>query len=179
MHYLLTVLGRNSESAKYVSVREYYAYKLQMHRHDKSHLLHFGRLLQQYIVDNYVKLETQRLAFFRTQQDDIRQEFLQGIVDAMASGESEASAIGRRVANFIGGPRNMRRKYIDAMALVQKFGKLYLFLTLTCNPNWPEIKKHMMSHEETHNRVDLVARVFHAKLELFKNELFKNNILER
>ncbi|KAJ9552743.1 hypothetical protein OSB04_016788 [Centaurea solstitialis] len=139
------VLGRNFESAKYVSVREYYAYKLQMRRHDKSHLLHFGRLLQQYIVDNYVKLETQRLAFIRTQQGGIRQEFLQGIVDVMASGESEASAIARRVvlrANFTGGSRNMRRKFIDAMALVQKFGKPDLFLTLTCNPNWPEIKKN-------------------------------------
>nr|KAJ0216505.1 hypothetical protein LSAT_V11C300142530 [Lactuca sativa] len=60
------VLANNSESAKYVSVREYYAYKLQICRHDKSHLLHFGRLLQQYIVDSYVELETQRLAFYRT-----------------------------------------------------------------------------------------------------------------
>ncbi|CAH1429893.1 unnamed protein product [Lactuca virosa] len=97
----------------------------------------------------------------------------------MASGESEASAIGKCVvlpATFIGGPRNMRRKYIDAMALVQKFGKPDLFLTLTCNPNWPEIRQHMMAHEETHNRADLVVRVFHAKLELFKNEILKKNI---
>lgn len=62
------------------------------------------------------------------------------------------------------------------MALVQKFGKPDLFLTLTCNPNWPEIRQHMMTHEETHNRADLVVRVFHAKLELFKNEILKKNI---
>ncbi|CAH1431510.1 unnamed protein product [Lactuca virosa] len=97
----------------------------------------------------------------------------------MASGETSASAIGRRVvlpANFICGPRNMRRKYIDAMALVQKFGKPDIFLTLTCNPNWPEIKQYMMGNEETQNRADLIDRVFHAKLEQFKNEIFKNEI---
>nr|KAJ0219535.1 hypothetical protein LSAT_V11C300142520 [Lactuca sativa] len=36
--------------------------------------------------------------------------------------------------------------------------------------------QHMMTHEETHNRADLVVRVFHAKLELFKNENLKKNI---
>ena len=71
---------------------------------------------------------------------------------------------------------NMRPRYIDAMALVQKFGKPDIFLTITCNPNWPEIKDHLMSHEETQNRADLVVRVFHAKVEQLKHELFKNNI---
>ncbi|CAH1413861.1 unnamed protein product [Lactuca virosa] len=150
-----------------------------MRSHDKSCLLLFGRLLQQYIVDSYIKLETQRLAFYRNQQQELRQEFLQGVVDAMASGETSASSIGQRVvlpATFIGGPQNMRIKYIDAMALVQKFGKPYIFVTLTCNPNWPEIKQHMMCHEETQNRADLIVRFFHAKLEQFKKEIFKNEI---
>ncbi|KAL4559204.1 hypothetical protein LXL04_031338 [Taraxacum kok-saghyz] len=173
------VMGNHSENDKFVSIREYYAYKLQVRADDKSCLLQFGRLLQQYIVDNYIKLETQRLSFYRTQQQELRQEFLQGVVDAMGNGETEASAIGKRVvlpADFIGGPRNMRRRYIDAMALVQKFGKPDIFLTITCNPNWPEIKDHLMSHEETQNRADLVVRVFHAKVEQLKHELFKNNI---
>nr|KAJ0210749.1 hypothetical protein LSAT_V11C400209270 [Lactuca sativa] len=174
-----SVLGRSLETSKCVSIREYYAYKLQIRRNDKSCSLLFGRLLQQYIVDNYVKLETQRLAFYRTQQQELRQEFLQGVVDAMASGETNASSIGKRVilpANFIGGPRNMRRRYIDAMALVQKFGKPDIFLTLTCNPNWLEIKQHLMPHEETQNRADLIVRVFHAKLQQFKDEIFKKEI---
>ena len=94
----------------------------------------------------------------------------------MASGETKGSAIGRRVilpADFIGGPRNMRRKYVDAMSLVQKFGKPDIFLNLTCNPNWPEFKDHLFCHEEIQNRADLVVRVFHAKLQLFKDEILK------
>ncbi|XP_023771489.1 uncharacterized protein LOC111920145 [Lactuca sativa] len=173
------VLGRNADNPKVVSVREYYAYKLQIRHDDTTYLLYFGRLLQQHIVDSYVKLETQRLDFFRIQQEEIRQEFLQGVVDAMAKGETEGSAIGRRIvlpSNFIGGPRNMRQKYVDAMALVQKFGKPDIFLTMTCNPNWPEIIENLKPYEEGQNRADLIVRVFHAKVEQLKHELFKNNI---
>nr|KAJ0190524.1 hypothetical protein LSAT_V11C800454750 [Lactuca sativa] len=144
------VLGKNAESSKFVSVREYYAYKLQIRPHDKSFLLYFGRLLQQ------------------THQEEIRQEFRQGIVDAMASGETEGSAVSKRIvfpANFIGGPRNMRKKYVDAMELVQKFGKPDIFLT-----------QNLRVQEEAQNRADLVVRVFHAKLEQLKHEVFKNHI---
>lgn len=73
----------------------------------------------------------------------------------------------------------MRRKYIDAMTLVQKFGKPDIFLTLTCNPNWPEIKQHMMHHEEAQNMADLIVRVFHAKLDQFKKEIFRNEIFSK
>ncbi|XP_027065887.1 uncharacterized protein [Coffea arabica] len=163
----------------FVSIREYYAYKLQMRNDDESFLLHFGRLFQQYVVDMYVKLESQRLDYLRTQQEEFRKEFLQGIVDSIGTGEVRAANVGQRVflpASFIGGPRNMRRKYIDAMTLVQKFGKPDIFLTMTCNPNWPEIKEHLLPTEEAQNRPDLVVRVFRAKLEELKNELLKKNI---
>jgi hypothetical protein len=33
----------------------------------------------------------------------------------------------------------MRRRYLDAMALVRRFGKPDIFLTMTCNPKWDEI----------------------------------------
>ena len=40
---------------------------------------------------------------------------------------------------FIGGLRDMHRRYYDAMTLVQQFGKLDLFITMTCNPEWKKI----------------------------------------
>ncbi|XP_027156334.1 uncharacterized protein LOC113757127 [Coffea eugenioides] len=127
----------------------------------------------------YVKLESQRLDFFRSQQEEIRREFLQGLQDSVATGETQAANIGQRIflpASFIGGPRNMRRKYIDAMTLVQKFGKPDIFLTMTCNPNWPEIKEHLIEKEEAQNHPDLIVRVFRAKFEELKNEILKKNI---
>ena len=54
---------------------------------EMSLILHGGRLLQQYVVDNYVKIETMRLRYLRNNQDIIRAELYQGLQDALASGE--------------------------------------------------------------------------------------------
>jgi hypothetical protein len=59
-------------------------------------------------------------------------------VDSLQAGEGRAATVGKRTvlsSSFIGGPRDMRRRYMDAMALVRKFGKLDIFFTMTCNPN--------------------------------------------
>ncbi|KAL5572066.1 hypothetical protein UlMin_021663 [Ulmus minor] len=162
-----------------VSCCEYYCYKLQIRSTGKSILLHSGHLLQQYVIDMYVKLETQRLDYFRNRQDEIRAELYQGIIDSIECGETRASKIGRRIilpASFIGGPRDMRKRYMDAMSLVQTFGKPDIFLTITCNSNWNEIKQELQPHEEPQNRPDLVTRIFRAKLEELKDELFKKQI---
>ncbi|KAL5543450.1 hypothetical protein UlMin_007234 [Ulmus minor] len=151
-----------------VSCREYYCYKLQIRSIYKSILLLSGRLLQQYVFDIYVKLETQRLDYLQNNQAKIRAELYQGIID-----------IGKRIilpTTFIGSPRDMRKRYMDAMALVQVFGKPDIFLTITCNPNWSEIKEELEPYEEPQNRPDLVARIFKAKLEELKNEIFKKQI---
>ena len=126
-----------------------------------------------------IKVETARLDYFRNRQDEIWAEAYQGIVDSVLIGETQGSKVGRRIilpASFIGGPRDMRRRYMDAMALVQRFGKLHIFLTMTYNPNWPEIKQELREGEEIPNRPDLIARVFRAKLEELKIELFKKQI---
>ena len=65
---------------------------------------------------------------------------------------------------------------MDAMALVQRFGKPDIFLTVMCNLNWPEIKAELHSNQETQNRPDLNVHIFRAKLEELKIELFKKQI---
>ncbi|XP_027076324.1 uncharacterized protein [Coffea arabica] len=162
-----------------VSAREYYCYLLQMREADRSMLLHTGRLLQQFVVDIYVKIETSRLDFHRKNQNDIRTEILQGVMDSIAAGKSEGKQVGRRVylpSSFIGGPRDMRRRYVDAMALVQKFGKPDLFITMTCNTQWKEIQENLKYGESAQERPDLVSRVFRAKFEMLKAEILKKKI---
>ncbi|XP_060973322.1 uncharacterized protein LOC115695347 isoform X2 [Cannabis sativa] len=162
-----------------VSCREYYCFKFQIREDERSILLLSGRLLQQYAVDMYVKMETSRLDYYRGQQMHIRTELYQGIVDTITLGERDASNVVKRIilpSSFIGGPRDMRKRYMEAMALVQCYGKPDIFLTMTCNPNWKEITNELCQHEESHNRPDLVARVFHAKLEELKDRLFKKEI---
>ncbi|XP_073307171.1 uncharacterized protein [Primulina huaijiensis] len=164
-----------------VSCREYYCYKLQVRDNDRSFLLHIGRLLQQYIVDMYIKIETSRLEFFRTSdmQNRLRNEVYNGLLDSITQGCEIGVDIGKRVilpTSFIGGPRDMRKRYMDAIALVQRYGKPDIFLTMTSNPNWPEIKALCLPSDEIQNRPDLISSIFHAKLQVLRDELFKKDI---
>jgi hypothetical protein len=66
---------------------------------------------------------------------------------------------------------------MDAMALVQTYGKPDIFLTMTCNPNWQEIVENLLPGQTLQDRLDLVAHVFRAKLETMKEMLLKHHIL--
>ena len=59
---------------------------------------------------------------------------------------------------------------MDAMAIVQRFEKPDIFLTITCNPNWQEIKAEIQSNQEIQNRPDIIVRILRAKLEELKIE---------
>jgi hypothetical protein len=98
----------------------------------------------------------------------------------MLDGDIRADKVGKRTVlstSFIGGPRDMRRRYMDAMALVWKFGKPDIFLIVTCNPNWDEIRRELLPGQTPQDRPDLVVRVFHAKLQELKHRLTKHDIL--
>ncbi|XP_027150281.1 uncharacterized protein LOC113750513 [Coffea eugenioides] len=162
-----------------VTAREYYYYRFQMKNDDESMLLHALRLLQQYVVDIYVKIETSRLNFHRNKQNTIRTKALQGIMDSVSLGQTSGSKVGRRIylpVSFLRGPRDMRRRYLDAIALAKKYGKPDIFLTMTCNPLWPEIQEHLKYKEKSQDRPDLLARVFRAKFEILRVELVAKKI---
>ncbi|XP_057719816.1 uncharacterized protein LOC130934246 [Arachis stenosperma] len=57
---------------------------------DHSTVLQAGRLLQQYVVDNYVKIETGKLRWVRNRQKKLRAELYQGLQDALHTGETNA-----------------------------------------------------------------------------------------
>ena len=175
--YLTASQRRPPKDDKEVSCREYYAYKLQIR--PNNFLLRSGRIFLQYIDDMYIKIENTRLDYLRRNQTQIRSELYQGIVDSVNEGNKNATSIGRRVilpASFIGGPRDMRCRYLNAMTLVQKYGKPDLFITITCNPNWPEIQSQLSPTETPQNRPDLIARIFHSKLMLLKKLITEDNI---
>ena len=63
---------------------------MQIRPNDQSVILQAGRLLQQYVVDNYVKIETGRLRWIRNHQNNIRAEVYQGLQDALHEGQTHA-----------------------------------------------------------------------------------------
>jgi hypothetical protein len=58
----------------------------------------------------------------------------------------------------------MQQYYYDSMAIVRKFGRPSIFLTMTANPNWPEILQNLLPGQQPKDRPDLIARVFHLKV---------------
>ncbi len=59
----------------------------------------------------------------------------------------------------------MSSRYQDAMAIVREYGKPDLFVTFTCNPNWPEIVEELIPGQKAEDRPDIAARVFKMKLD--------------
>jgi len=81
------------------------------------------------------------------------------------------------LASFAGSPCHMNQLYQNFMALVRKFEKPDLFITMTCNPNWLKILHELRHGEEANNRPNLTSKVFNMKLnDLFK-DLLQNGVL--
>ena len=59
----------------------------------------------------------------------------------------------------------MQQNYLDAMALVRKYGKPDFFVTMTANPNWSEMEDLLRPGEMAADRPDLMARVFKLKMQ--------------
>ncbi|KAI7944195.1 hypothetical protein MJO28_011723, partial [Puccinia striiformis f. sp. tritici] len=167
------------EEMELATPMNYYAYRLAF-RHEDYSLLHWaGRLFQQYCVDQYVKIETERLLYIILNQKDFCVEQFYGVVDAYQNGVQMGHETGRRIVlptSFIGGPRDMKAWFQDAMALVQTMGKPNLFITVTCNPEWTEIRNNLLPGQSAQDRPDMVTRVFNARLKKICDELYKDGI---
>jgi len=73
----------------------------------------------------------------------------------------------------------MWQLYQDAMAIVRSCGKPDLFITMTCNPNWPEITAKLLLGQTARDRPELVSRVFKLKLNELLDDLIKKKVCGR
>lgn len=136
-----------------VTQLKFYAFRLQCREDTNACLLRGGQLLlQQYIVDAYSSIEESRLKWICHNQPSLRSEVYQGLADMVTLSNGSTSlnggTAGRRIvlpSSFTGGPRFMHQLYHDSMAIVRKKGKPDLFITFTCNPNWDDIRKALLS----------------------------------
>ncbi|VDL83924.1 unnamed protein product, partial [Nippostrongylus brasiliensis] len=164
-----------------LSQMKYYSYLLSIRDGEWNPLLYGGKLLQQFIVDAYVKIEQNRLNYYRTHQKELRLDTYRGLADYVGQeGRDVTGPPGRRIvlgSTFKGGPRNMQQNYQDAMAIVARHGKPDIFLTMTCNPQWSEISENLLPGQSPENRPDLTTRIFNLKLRQLCHDLFKRHIL--
>ncbi|EUC59156.1 helitron helicase-like amino-terminal domain protein [Rhizoctonia solani AG-3 Rhs1AP] len=150
-----------------------------------SSLLRARRLLHQYIVDAWAVIDQARLIWFRMNQSTIRAELYRGVVDALQGDNvGEAPQVGQDIgtilpSSYYGGTRQMQECYQDSMAIARHLGPPQLFVTMTANPNWPEIKNELLPGQAVSDRPDLAVRVFELKRRALLNDITKNGVLGR
>ena len=162
----------------HLSPAEYYRYRLQIRCNDSNLIMKSRRLTQQYATDAFAKVEAQRLRWVKTHQKNIRAEKYKGLLDAVNA--NDAVHAGTKVIlppTIYGSPRWYAEAFQDAMAIVRKYGKPDIFITFTCNPNWPEIRASLFQNEQPSDRPDICVRVFHIKLQSLLEDLTKRQVL--
>ena len=114
---------------------QYYKYSLIPWGGDTFNVTpRIGRLFQQYIVDMYTKIESDRFQYVWHNQSRLHAELYQGLTDAIstADGQVDGSQIWKKVilpSSFTAWPRYQHQLYQDAMAIVCHCGKLSFFIT--------------------------------------------------
>ena len=146
-------------------------------------LIKGGRLLHQFVVDVYTAIEEDRLRWARNNQDVLRVELYSNVLDAVSKGETDAKIIGQKFIlppSFTGGLRYLVEKYHDAMAICREFGNPDLFITMTTDTNWREIKEHLGKYggDSPNDRLDIECRVFKMKLEQLLKDFKKGTFFK-
>ena len=66
--------------------------------------------------------------------------------------------------SFVGSKAWVSEHVADLLTLCREFGKPSLFITMTTNPNWPEITARLGPGQTASDIPLIVARVFKARL---------------
>ena len=83
---------------------------------------------------------------------------------------------GKRVilpASYYGSVRWYRKKNLESLAIVRKKGNPHLFITMTCNPNHPQILRALPHGFMPGDRPDIVLRVFYQQVHQLLYMLFE------
>lgn len=155
---------------------------LLMHRDVPTFLQRCERLSLEFYCDLYAQYEA-RLASFHSlprQQALYRCASYRNIHDELHQDrDGNMSHVGRPMvlpSSFVGSPRYYHQLYLDAMALPHRFHKPDLFITITCNPCWPEIARAIPVGSHWRFHPDIVARVFMLKFQAMLQEITVSEI---
>ena len=190
--------SKHTESNRRITTREFYAFHLNIRRGDnENYLQKAARLFQEWLCMAWVAVEDQRLKFQDLNQKALRADSYKNVQEATAERmrehelapredglynddrQGQWSPIGRKIlaSSFTGSPRWYNSKFQDGMAICRKYHKPDFFITMTCNPNWPEIKSELLEGQTPQDRPDIVAKVFKFKKDQLINDLTHGGVL--
>ncbi|KAI5444460.1 hypothetical protein KIW84_012913 [Lathyrus oleraceus] len=152
-----------------LTIREWLTFRIQSRSNEAQTLLRSRRLYQQFLVDGFTMMESERLRWLRKNQSKLRVGKYHNLNEYNSNGETHGSNTGKRVvlpSSYVGSRRYMDQLYFDGMVICSYVGFPDLFITFTCNPNWPEIQRLLGSvHLKASDRPDIISRVFKMKFD--------------
>ncbi len=169
-----TVLGK-------LQMLEWARYLL-MRRNDLSLIHQCGKLSLEFFCDVWSSIECRNLDYLAsgTIQSQFRMAKYSALMDQLNSdGGQNINRIGAPVllpASFAGSPRWYHALYHDALALPAAFHLPDLFITVTFNPDWPELARMMPAHADVHDHADVVARVFWLRFCRIMQDIVDNGV---
>ncbi|GJU92052.1 ATP-dependent DNA helicase PIF1-like protein [Tanacetum coccineum] len=105
------------------------------------------QLFQQFLVDGYTMIKSERMSYIRREQKDLRSETYS------------------KLAKLATDP--------DSGVTIRD-----LFITFTCNPNWPEIARFVAEKGlKSDDRPDVITRVFKQKLDSLMKDFNKKALV--
>ncbi len=127
----------------------------------------FGRLTNEYILDMFTRNLECRLKYIRDNQSSVRaaDEELMG-----PTAQSDTANI-YLPSSFLGSRRWASEQIADSLAIAAKFGPPTFFITMTCNPQWPEITSRLRPGQAFSDIPVVVCRVFKRKVAIFEQYL--------
>lgn len=174
-------MGAPGSRLPHVTARCYYSYRLHQRRNNSLAIFYAGRLFQQYVVDAWATTEQSALDWVRHNQTTLRADLyktaLQNIEDDVGAEDR-----GDRIilpSSHLGSPRHMFQLFQDSMAICRHCRKPDLFITMTANPQWPEIHEALLElvggdesrKQKPEDRPDIIARVFEEKKKALLKEI--------
>ena len=190
-------LKQNPGTTKRLTCREFTVFHLNWRQEgvvngvNLINTIHFGgRLFQEWIVIQWLVAENMKLNWLSLNQKSVRADTYDNVRRHVASNRATTTGdalyqddnrpqVGQKILpkSVTGCPRWYQSRYLNGMAIVKKYKKPTYFVTMTCNPHWPEIQENLAPGQTAQDRPDLVARVFKLKKDQLINDLIHGGLL--
>jgi hypothetical protein len=105
-------------------------------------------LFQQYVCDAWASVEQSNLTWIVNNQKKIRAELYSGLQDRVAQDpDLNLADVGRNIVLLLshsGSHHHMQQLLQDSLAICRDCQKPDIFLTMTANPDWPEVRNNLL-----------------------------------
>lgn len=160
-----THVVETNENEEQCQTTQIWHYRARLLREPRFQIM--GRLCGEYIVDMFSREMDCRLSYIRNNQNRIKQDdYL--LMDSDVLSDSENVYL---PASFLGSCRWVSEQIADSLTIAAYYGAPTFFITMTCNPLWPEITSQLHAGQDFSDVPVVVTRVFKRKLTVLLDTL--------